>query len=287
MGADRAVVAGGAVQPRKPGRKRVPDRQVLCGILFVLHTGSQWEFLPQELGFGSGMTCWTRLRDWNEAGVWSRLHEALHEAGSGLGPRRRRHLSRAGGPKAGRARTPPHPMGTPRRHPRALLGSPPASSAYRHVRRFRQDRLIRGRRLKVTPTPPGHPNPMRPDNPNDRDDRAVTSAAQRFRRARRPGLLQPGVLSEFPVIAAREPPSPRRPNPRSDVKDRLMRVSAPPRPSTHAEWITAILPPGIPTMGAARSMASGLTGPSAAGRAPRPDPTPAAALGRRESGSAR
>ncbi|ONI83973.1 IS5 family transposase [Saccharothrix sp. ALI-22-I] len=70
---------------RNPGRKRVPDRQVLCGILFVLHTGIQWEFLPQELGFGSGMTCWRRLRDWNEAGVWSRLHEVLlaelHSAG--------------------------------------------------------------------------------------------------------------------------------------------------------------------------------------------------------------
>jgi transposase len=35
------------------------------------------EFLPQELGFGSGMTCWRRLRDWNEAGVWERLHENL------------------------------------------------------------------------------------------------------------------------------------------------------------------------------------------------------------------
>ncbi|WP_154697865.1 IS5 family transposase [Lentzea guizhouensis] len=64
-------------RPRNPGRKRVPDRQVLCGVLFVLHTGIQWEFLPQELGFGSGMTCWRRLRDWNEAGVWSRLHEVL------------------------------------------------------------------------------------------------------------------------------------------------------------------------------------------------------------------
>jgi hypothetical protein len=29
------------------------------------------------MGFGSGMTCWRRLRDWNEAGVWQRLHEAL------------------------------------------------------------------------------------------------------------------------------------------------------------------------------------------------------------------
>ena len=33
--------------------------------------------LPQDLGFGSGMTCWRRLRDWNTAGVWQRLHEVL------------------------------------------------------------------------------------------------------------------------------------------------------------------------------------------------------------------
>nr|WP_241845573.1 IS5 family transposase [Streptomyces sp. CB02261] len=56
------------------GRPRVPDRQALCGILFVLHTGIQWEYLPQELGFGSGMTCWRRLAAWNEAGVWDQLH---------------------------------------------------------------------------------------------------------------------------------------------------------------------------------------------------------------------
>jgi transposase len=62
---------------RNAGRKRLPDRQVLYGILFVLHTGIQWEFLPQELGFGSGMTCWRRLAEWNEAGVWRRLHEVL------------------------------------------------------------------------------------------------------------------------------------------------------------------------------------------------------------------
>lgn len=42
-----------------------------------LYTGIRWEFLPQELGFGSGMTCWRRLRDWNEAGVRQRLHELL------------------------------------------------------------------------------------------------------------------------------------------------------------------------------------------------------------------
>ncbi|MEU8882790.1 IS5 family transposase [Streptomyces hydrogenans] len=59
------------------GRPRVPDRQALCGILFVLHTGIQWEYLPQELGFGSGMTCWRRLATWNEAGVWDQLHLVL------------------------------------------------------------------------------------------------------------------------------------------------------------------------------------------------------------------
>jgi len=62
---------------RYPGRRRVPDRQVLCGILFVLYTAIPWEFLPQELGFGSGMTCWRRLAQWHEAGVWQRLHELL------------------------------------------------------------------------------------------------------------------------------------------------------------------------------------------------------------------
>jgi transposase len=62
---------------RYPGRKRVPDRAALTGILFVLKTGIPWEHLPQEMGCGSGMTCWRRLRDWNEAGVWERLHQVL------------------------------------------------------------------------------------------------------------------------------------------------------------------------------------------------------------------
>lgn len=62
---------------RYPGRKALDDRKVLCGILFVLYTGIRWEWLPAELGFGSGMTCWRRLRDWNNAGVWQRLHEVL------------------------------------------------------------------------------------------------------------------------------------------------------------------------------------------------------------------
>ena len=62
------------VVPRRadhPGRKRLDNRKVLSGILFVLYTGIPWEFLPQELGFGSGMTCWRRLRDWQEPGCGS------------------------------------------------------------------------------------------------------------------------------------------------------------------------------------------------------------------------
>ena len=50
---------------------------MLCGILFVLYTAIPGEFLPQELGFGSGMTCWRRLAEWHEAGVWQQLHELL------------------------------------------------------------------------------------------------------------------------------------------------------------------------------------------------------------------
>jgi transposase len=33
--------------------------------------------LPQELGFGSGMTCWRRLAEWHDADVWQQLHERL------------------------------------------------------------------------------------------------------------------------------------------------------------------------------------------------------------------
>jgi transposase len=62
---------------RFPGRKRLDDRQVLVGILFVLKTGIPWEELPCELGCGSGMTCLNRLKEWHRAGVWQRLHQLL------------------------------------------------------------------------------------------------------------------------------------------------------------------------------------------------------------------
>jgi len=102
-------------EPPKPqgGRPRLADRAARTGIIFVLKTGIPWEYLPQEMGCGSGMTCWRRLRDWNRADVWHRLHTVLLDR---LGAADRIDWSRAsldsaslrakkGGPKRGR--TPP------------------------------------------------------------------------------------------------------------------------------------------------------------------------------------
>jgi transposase len=61
---------------RYPGREAIDDRLALNGILRVLHTGIAWEDLPREYGYGSGVTCWRRLRTWQKAGSLGRAAPA-------------------------------------------------------------------------------------------------------------------------------------------------------------------------------------------------------------------
>lgn len=61
----------------KRGRPPIDDRAALTGIVFVLHSGIPWRMLPVEMGCGSGVTCWRRLRDWQRRGVWKKLLTAM------------------------------------------------------------------------------------------------------------------------------------------------------------------------------------------------------------------
>ncbi|SOD65125.1 Transposase, partial [Streptomyces sp. 1222.2] len=178
------------------GRPRVPDRQALCGILFVLHTGIQWEDLPQELGFGSGTTCWRRLAAWNEAGVWEKLHLVLPRK-----PRSAKQLDRSRavidsshvraarrGPKSGPARSPAHGR---------------AASTRSHRRPGHPARGVPDRRKPLRPHPTPAPARQDPDRREPGWQTAPTADRgydhDKYRRL----LWQRGIR---PVIAKRGQP---------------------------------------------------------------------------------
>jgi transposase len=105
---------------RYPGRLRIDDRRCLEGILFVLYSGLPWRAVPAELGV-SGVTCWRRLQQWQEAGVWSGLLLSL-----------RAELERAGALDAARvlvdSSIAPAKKGARRLGPaRWIAAAPPAS----------------------------------------------------------------------------------------------------------------------------------------------------------------
>jgi transposase len=59
----------------KGGRKPIENRVVFEGILWILRTGARWEDLPRK--YSSGSTCWRRLRDWEEQGIWLQAWRAF------------------------------------------------------------------------------------------------------------------------------------------------------------------------------------------------------------------
>jgi transposase len=61
----------------KGGRPPADPRDALRGIIFVARTGIPWQMLPREAFKVSGSSCWRRLRDWTEAGIWPELHKRL------------------------------------------------------------------------------------------------------------------------------------------------------------------------------------------------------------------
>lgn len=65
------------------GRPRADDRACFEGILWVLHSGARWKDLPAR--FPSPSTCWRRLCEWEDAGVfvelWHTLIDELDEQG--------------------------------------------------------------------------------------------------------------------------------------------------------------------------------------------------------------
>jgi transposase len=55
--------------------RTISDRACLAAIVYMTRTSTPWRLLPaRELGCGSPATCWRRLTEWANAGVFDQLH---------------------------------------------------------------------------------------------------------------------------------------------------------------------------------------------------------------------
>ena len=57
-------------QSKRGGRKFIANRPCFEGILWILWTGAPWKALPER--YPSPVTCWRRLKRWEEDGTWLR-----------------------------------------------------------------------------------------------------------------------------------------------------------------------------------------------------------------------
>ena len=65
-----------APEPAHPGRpRRVPRREIVEAILYVLRTGCQWRYLPE--GFPNWQTVYWYFRRWRDDGTWERANDLL------------------------------------------------------------------------------------------------------------------------------------------------------------------------------------------------------------------
>ncbi len=64
--------AGNRARGGRPCRE---DRKVLEGILWILRSGARWQDMPEE--FPSPTTCWRRLRQWEQQGIWLKIWRAF------------------------------------------------------------------------------------------------------------------------------------------------------------------------------------------------------------------
>ena len=77
LGTDQTA-ASSLQQSCKGGRPRLPLRDVVTGIVYVLRTGCQWKAMPVQFGLGSAIDAY--FQEWVQRGIFEKLWQrALEE----------------------------------------------------------------------------------------------------------------------------------------------------------------------------------------------------------------